>query len=377
MPPTCSAGSWGVEEAAAAFATLCDRAADHGLLVHLEWLAWSRIPDLATAWDVVRLADRDNGGLNVDTWHCARTGTTVEDLRAVPGDRVLALQLDDGPADAEDDLVEATLHRRLLPGEGDFDLAGYLGALRDIGAAAPVGVEVFSDDLHALGPLEAATRAAARRVPSSAPCADDAARPGVTAVIGAVVVGTGFGCYTHVRALRAAGFEVHAVVGRDPAKTTERAALFDVPAALTSLDDALALPGVDAVTIATPPHTHAPLALQAIAAGRHVLCEKPFAASADEARLVLAAAEAAGVVHLLGTEFRWDPGQAGLARAVGSGLVGEPRLATWLMHVPVLADPAATVPDWWADAGSGAAGCGRTAPSSSTRSVSPWANSRA
>ena len=172
-------------------------------------------------------------------------------------------------------------------------------------------------------------------------------------MIGAVVVGTGFGCYTHLRALRAAGFDVHAVVGRDPVKTTERAALFDVPTALTSLDDALALPGVDAVTIATPPRTHAPLALQAIAAGRHVLCEKPFAASADEARLVLAAAEAAGVVHLLGTEFRWDPGQAGLARAVGSGLVGEPRLATWLMHVPVLADPAATLPDWWADAGSG------------------------
>ena len=170
---------------------------------------------------------------------------------------------------------------------------------------------------------------------------------------GAVVVGTGFGCYTHVRALRAAGFDVLALVGRDPAKTAERAALFEVPAALTSLDEALALAGVDAVTIATPPHTHAPLARQAIAAGRHVLCEKPFAADTEEAKVVLDAAESAGVVHLLGTEFRWDPGQAGLARAVAAGLVGEPRLAIWLMHVPVLADPDATVPEWWADAGSG------------------------
>ena len=153
-------GNWGVEEAAAAFAALCDRAADHGLLVHLEWLAWSRIPDLATAWDVVRLADRPNGGLNVDTWHCARAGTTAEDLRAVPGERVLAVQLDDGPIEAEDDLVEATLHRRLLPGAGDFDLTGYLRALREVGAVAPVGVEVFSDDLHTLGPRQAARRAA-------------------------------------------------------------------------------------------------------------------------------------------------------------------------------------------------------------------------
>ena len=170
---------------------------------------------------------------------------------------------------------------------------------------------------------------------------------------GAVVVGTGFGCYTHVRALRAAGFDVLAVVGRDPAKTAERAALFEVPVALTSLDEALTLAGVDAVTIATPPHTHAPLARQAIAAGRHVLCEKPFAADTEEAQDVLDAAESAGVVHVLGTEFRWDPGQAGLARAVAAGLVGEPRLATWLMHVPVLADPGATVPAWWADAGAG------------------------
>ena len=169
---------------------------------------------------------------------------------------------------------------------------------------------------------------------------------------GVAVVGTGFGCYTHVRALRAAGFDVLALVGRDPDKTRERARLFDVPHPLLSLSDALAVPGVDAVTIATPPATHAALALEAIAAGRHLICEKPFTATLDEARTVLAAAEAAGVVHVLGTEFRWDAGQAGLAQAVRQGEIGEPRLATWLMHVPVLADPDAVVPDWWADAGS-------------------------
>ena len=169
---------------------------------------------------------------------------------------------------------------------------------------------------------------------------------------GVAVVGTGFGCYTHVRALRAAGFEVLALVGRDPAKTAQRAALFDVPRAARSLSEALAVSGVDAVTIATPPRTHAELALEAIAADRHVICEKPFTATLDEARDVLAAAQAAGVVHLLGTEFRWDAGQAALAAAVRRGEIGEPRMATWIMHVPVLADPAAVVPEWWADAAS-------------------------
>lgn len=167
---------------------------------------------------------------------------------------------------------------------------------------------------------------------------------------GVVVVGTGFGCFTHVRALRAAGFEVVALVGRDASRTAERARQFGVPRACRSLAEALALPGIVAVTIATPPLTHAALALEAIAAGKHVLCEKPFAANTDEARVVLAAAESAGVVHVMGTEFRYDAGQALLAQAVAHGDVGEPRIATWLMHVPVLAESDAQVPAWWADA---------------------------
>jgi predicted dehydrogenase len=170
---------------------------------------------------------------------------------------------------------------------------------------------------------------------------------------GVVVVGTGFGCITHVRALRAAGFDVLAVVGRDPDRTVERAAMFDVPRALTSLTEALALPGADAVTIATPPQTHAALAHEAIEAGRHVLCEKPMAADREEAAGMVEAAERAGVVHLLGTEFRFDTGQALMARAVQEGRIGEPRLIDVLLHVPVLADPDAEVPSWWADADQG------------------------
>ena len=173
------------------------------------------------------------------------------------------------------------------------------------------------------------------------------------AAVGVAVVGTGFGCLTHVRALRAAGLDVLALVGRDPAKTKERAARFDVPHPATSLSEALAVPGVEAVAVATPPHTHAPLVLEALAARRHVLCEKPFARDADEARSMLEAAESAGVVHLLGTEFRWATGQALAAKAVAEGVVGRPRLANFLLHIPMLADPTGEVPDWWSDAAAG------------------------
>ena len=180
-----------------------------------------------------------------------------------------------------------------------------------------------------------------------------AGAPEPQAPLGAVVVGTGFGCITHVRALRAAGFDVKAIVGRDPERTRERAGQFGVPLAFTDLDAALAIDGIDAVTVATPPHTHAELTLHAIAAGKHVICEKPFARDAAEGTTMLAAAEAAGVVHVLGTEFRWDPGQTTMARAIRAGAIGEPRLATVVLQVPVLADPVAEVPPWWADAGSG------------------------
>ena len=173
------------------------------------------------------------------------------------------------------------------------------------------------------------------------------------AMTGVVVAGTGFGCVTHVRALKAAGFEVLALVGRDPERTAQRAAAVGVPRAGTSFTEALSLPGVDAATIATPPHTHAELVLEAVHAGKHVLCEKPFARDSVEARTLLDAAERAGIVHLLGTEFRYDTGQAVLARAVRDGVVGEPRLALFVLHVPVLADAGAALPDWWADAEQG------------------------
>jgi sugar phosphate isomerase/epimerase len=153
-------GGWSFEEAVASFAALCDQAAAHGLLVHIEFLPWSRFPDVASAWDVVRAADRANGGIAVDAWHYVFGGSTRESLRSVPGDRVLGVQLDDGPAVVEGDPVHATLHDRRLPGEGVFDLGTLMADLASMGVASPVGVEVFSDALHALEPAQAARRAA-------------------------------------------------------------------------------------------------------------------------------------------------------------------------------------------------------------------------
>jgi len=153
-------GTWSIDDAAEAFAALCLQAGEHGLLVHIEWLPWSRIPDLATALAIVTTAGAPNGGLNIDAWHLVRAGVELTELADVPGDLILGIQLDDGPQAAEANLVEATLHHRQLPGHGEFDLVGLVRTLAATGTTAPLGVEVFSDTLHELGPLEAARRAA-------------------------------------------------------------------------------------------------------------------------------------------------------------------------------------------------------------------------
>lgn len=171
--------------------------------------------------------------------------------------------------------------------------------------------------------------------------------------LGAAVVGTGFGLLTHVRALRAAGIRVEALVGRDPAKTAQRAERAEIRGAFTNLDEAMKVPGVDLVTIATPPHTHADIAVRACEAGKHVMCEKPFAANTGEAERMLDAATKAGIVHVLGAEFRFAAGQALATRAIREGAIGTPRLATFLLMHPGLADPASEVPSWWGDAGEG------------------------
>jgi predicted dehydrogenase len=171
--------------------------------------------------------------------------------------------------------------------------------------------------------------------------------------LGAAVVGTGFGVLTHVRALQAAGVQVRALVGRDPDKAAKRAALFDIEFATTDRQAALSRDDEDIVSVTTPPHTHAEIVLDAVAAGKHVLCEKPFARDLGQAREMLAAAQDAGVVHLLGTEFRFGTGQALLARTVRSGQIGEPRFALFVLHLPTLCDPSAELPAWWDDAAQG------------------------
>jgi sugar phosphate isomerase/epimerase len=154
-----------MEAAAAGFAALCDRAAQHGLGVALEFLPeMSNIPDAGAALELVELAGRPNGGLCVDVWHHYRGTADDELLRAVPADRVLSVQFNDGPRQRvlRDYRADCTTHR-LPPGDGDFDLLRFLGVLAQIGVRLPLSVEVISADLQQRLPLDDLARLLAAR----------------------------------------------------------------------------------------------------------------------------------------------------------------------------------------------------------------------
>ena len=147
-----------------AFADLCRRAGE--LVVGLEFMPYSGVPDLSAAWRIVEGAGQPNGALLVDAWHWSRAGSTAADLAPVPGDRIVAVQLCDVLEHPMTPLRAESLGHRLLPGQGYGDVAGTLDALavREI-APEVVAVEVISDELLARGPEVAARMAyAASRV---------------------------------------------------------------------------------------------------------------------------------------------------------------------------------------------------------------------
>ena len=137
-------------EAGAAFGALCDRAADHGLVVGLEFLPFTpNVFDAEAGRRIVEAAARPNGGLCVDIWHHTRGANNVEHLRSLAAEHVTGIQVNDGPFVPTDptDYVQDCLRYRVPPGEGEMDAVGFVTELLRIGADVPWQLEVCNDDV--------------------------------------------------------------------------------------------------------------------------------------------------------------------------------------------------------------------------------------
>lgn len=120
--------------------------------------------------------------------------------------------------------------------------------------------------------------------------------------------------------------ELAAVASRDGDKALAYAAQWDIPRAFASYEAMLAAPEIDAVYISLPNHLHAEWTIKALQAGKHVLCEKPFATSVDEANSMIAASHSTGMVLAEAFMYRHHRQTHMVEEIVLSGRLGEVRL---------------------------------------------------
>lgn len=119
--------------------------------------------------------------------------------------------------------------------------------------------------------------------------------------------------------------QVVAIASRNLSTAQETAAQLNIPVAYGSYDELLQDPQIDAVYIPLPNHLHKEWTLKAAAAGKHVLCEKPLALTADEAAQMIAGCQAAGVHLAEAFMYRHHPRYQLLKDKIASGVIGEIR----------------------------------------------------
>lgn len=161
------------------------------------------------------------------------------------------------------------------------------------------------------------------------------------------IVGLGYWSDVHFEAWRSLGDRVRiaAAVDLDPAKRDAKAARHGIAAdrLYARLDDALARPGIEIVDIVTRPDSHLELVERAARAGKHVLCQKPFAPTIEECREMVDVCRKRGVRLMVAEGWRWQAHYMALRRTLDSGALGAvsyAKISAKWFFTPRFADPA-------------------------------------
>ena len=148
------------------------------------------------------------------------------------------------------------------------------------------------------------------------------------ATINVGVVGTGFMGVAHTEALRRLGVNVVGIVGSTPERARQKAAQANLPRVFDSLEAMLAEPQIHAIHITSPNHAHYEQTNAVLAAGKHVICEKPLALDSTETADLVARAAASGLVHAVCFNQRFYPIVQQAQAMVAAGEIGDVRLVT-------------------------------------------------
>ena len=144
----------------------------------------------------------------------------------------------------------------------------------------------------------------------------------------AAVIGSGFIGTVHIEALRRIGVTVHGLLGSTPDRAAERARRLAVARAYDSLDELLSDERVEVVHVTSPNHLHHPQVREILAAGRHVVCEKPLAMTSRESAELVALAHDSGRVAAVNFNIRFYPLNQHLRESIRDGRLGDVRLVS-------------------------------------------------
>jgi predicted dehydrogenase len=142
------------------------------------------------------------------------------------------------------------------------------------------------------------------------------------------IIGVGFGAQVHVPGFRSEGWEVAAICSRSREKAEKAAADSGIAGIHTDPLELIDRGDIEAVAIITPPGAHHDLSIAALNAGKHVLCEKPFAIDVRQAVAMRDAASKSGLTAMVAHEFRHTPQRAYIKQLLSDGYIGRFQLCT-------------------------------------------------
>jgi 4-hydroxyphenylpyruvate dioxygenase len=133
------------ELAAEQLSRLADEAREYGVRIAYEALAWgTHVNDYRDASRIVEMADHPNLGTCIDSFHILSRGDDPAGIRDIPGEKIFFLQLADAPLIAMH-VLQWSRHYRCFPGQGGFDLVGFMAHVKAAGYEGPWSLEVFND----------------------------------------------------------------------------------------------------------------------------------------------------------------------------------------------------------------------------------------
>jgi len=166
-------------------------------------------------------------------------------------------------------------------------------------------------------------------------------------------IGTGWTDTVQIPTFRLAGLAPQAIASGNPARAQAVAQKYAIAQVYTTWQELITSDEIDLVSICTPPHLHKEIAVAALQAGKHVICEKPTALNVGEAEAMLAAAQAApGQLAIVDHELRFHPQRLHMRQLIKEGYVGSVLHAHFDRLGSERLNPAAPW-TWWSDADRG------------------------